>query len=325
MVYIRNIFRIIVALIISFFITEFLVFKIAGYPRWGVEKQVYGIKPYGKKIFEIFKPHSEYANFENGYNVFKRNNLGLTGIDVDTVINNKFIFLLGDSYTEAAQLPPEKIACSVFQNKISQYKYSVLNLAVGGADPYFMYYQSIFYSFRFKPDYVYLIVTYSYKKWLESRYDSIRMEIPNDFGKEKHSWIFARQELFLCNNNSFLNLLDLAFKTSNKINEQPQEINRVKTNDISQKLYDCLMCYRNTYGNKFILVSISSDNSFNDKLSKYCDKNNIIFFEKSIDKRDNKIQNSGHLNEIGNEVFGCFLYDVFNKTALIPNEHFQEK
>jgi hypothetical protein len=311
MVHLKNITKILLAFLSAFIITELLTYNVLGFPRWGIDKQVYGIKPYGKKIYEIYKPHSEYINFENGYKVFKRNNLGLQGIDIDTNPSNKYVFLLGDSYTQAAEINPDNIASSKFQKLIRQKNYSVLNLASGGEDPYYMYFHSRYYMEKYNPELVFLIISKSYIDWLDSRYIGLNFDLPPNFGKQKNSWRFSPEEIFLCNKSSFLYLLDMAIKSNNKEENIISESNYQEKNEITPKLFDCLKAFRYLYQNKFVLISISADTLFNKNINDFCRKENILFFANCLNIPENKIKGYGHFNEKGNQELCNFLYDIW--------------
>jgi len=314
LVYLKNSLKIIFALTTAFVLVELFTLKLLGFPKWGVEKQVFGLKPYGKKIYEIYKPHSEYFNTENGYKVFKRNNFGLQGIDIDTSVNHNFIFLLGDSYTQAAETEPVKMASSIFQELSSEYKISVFNIGSGGKDPYYSFFLSLYYKQLYTPKLVILTIAQSYSDWLDSRYKSLDFRVPEHFGETSKSWKFADKEISLCNTSSLISLLDMALKNSLiAINKNTSDKAYQENLKISGKLYDCFTGYKNEYGDKFILVSISSDNIFNANIREFSNNNGIKFYYKQLNIPENKINGKGHFNDKGNSEYGEFLYSILKQ------------
>ncbi len=314
MVYIKNILIILFAFITAFFITEGISYKLLRLPRWGVEKHIYGVKPYGNKTTEIFKPYSEYSNFENGFRVSKRNNAGLPGVAVETDSSNKFIFLLGDSYIHASEVESAEIAGSVLQEKLKPLKYSVLNLAFGDADPYLMYFQSIYYSQTYSPKHIILILPQTYNWALETRYGEMNFSLPDNFGASSRDGLLSRAEILICNNSSFIFYLYLHLKRKLKESQIfnvsiPKQSN--STGD--SKLLEIISAFSNKYGNKFILVSIFKDDNFNSNLEEYCKDNKINFHQKSINIPENKINGIGHLTENGNKILGMFLYNLIKE------------
>ena len=78
-----------------------------GYPVYGLDKKV-KIRDIGWS--NIWKPYSEYWNVEGGNRKFSRNNIGLPGLNVKIADDSKYIYILGSSFVEALQIPPEMIA-----------------------------------------------------------------------------------------------------------------------------------------------------------------------------------------------------------------------
>lgn len=316
MVYIKNILCLILAFITAVFIMEGISYKLLRLPRWGVEKHIYGIKPYGNKTTDIFKPYSEYSNFENGFRVIRRNNAGLPGVTVDTVSSNKFIFLLGDSFVHASQVEPAEIAGSVLQEKLKPSKFSVLNLAFGDSDPYIMYFQSIYYSQTYSPKHIILVLPQTYNWMLETRYGELSFSLPKNFGDNSRDGLLSRAEILICNNSSFLQSLNLHLKRKLKEYQgfnvsMPKESNNTE----NSKLAEIISAFGNKYGNKFIVVSIFKDDNFNNYVEKYCRENKINFHQKDINVPENKINGIGHLTENGNQILGMFLYDIIKETT----------
>ena len=84
---------IIIAFIFAFILNELFVRFVIKYPNYGVEKKMIGIRA-DDQVQNIFKPYSKYWNVEGGNRVFKRNNLGLPGTDVNISNSSKYILFL---------------------------------------------------------------------------------------------------------------------------------------------------------------------------------------------------------------------------------------
>lgn len=85
----KKTFVIIIAFIAAIFINELIVRFAIGYPSFGLDKKVQGIRsPFVQGGWQnLYKPNSYYWNVEGGNIKERRNNYGLPGNDV--IINDK--------------------------------------------------------------------------------------------------------------------------------------------------------------------------------------------------------------------------------------------
>ena len=67
--------------------------------------------------------------------------------------------MLGDSFLEAMQVPPDKMAVSVFAGLLKNSNTVPLNLGSPNNDAYILWFRTNFYEKYYKPDYVCLMVT----------------------------------------------------------------------------------------------------------------------------------------------------------------------
>src|ERR1039457_5321858 len=61
-------------------LAELFVRYLVHYPLYGVSERVYGMRAPGISS-NVFSPYSENWSVEGGNRVYRRNNLGLTGVD----------------------------------------------------------------------------------------------------------------------------------------------------------------------------------------------------------------------------------------------------
>ena len=121
------------ALFIGIITSESIVKLVIKYPKYGVENKVH-YRNNGEFYTNIWKPYSKYWSVEGGNHIFQRNNLGLQGLDVLNLVEKSMIVILGSSYIEANQVPPQKIASQIFSDKIGD-KFNVVNLGKSGHYP----------------------------------------------------------------------------------------------------------------------------------------------------------------------------------------------
>ena len=300
--------------------TELIVAKVIGYPTYGVEMKMMGIWGLDQPV-NIFKPFSKYWTVEGGNKVYRRNNIGLPGINIKISKDSQFIFVLGNSYIEAYQLPPEKIAVSLMQQKLQkQYpEFQVLNLGASGHDPYDLYWRSNYFEQIYSPFFVILVVEAFPTKWLA------RYKYPLDFStkdivpKQYHSKVkdFAR---LVVNRSAFFNLLSEFLKEKdNDIQERAPKVPLVnnKQKEIDGKMeaafFECLKNFKLKYGERFSVISIIDNEGENSKIMNFCESNRIQMVKRNLYQRGNRIDGKGHLNAKGNSLLAESLYEAFVK------------
>ncbi len=293
---------------------ELFVAKVIGYPTYGVEMKMMGIRGLEQPV-NVFKPFSKYWTVEGGNKVYKRNNIGLNGINVIISNKSKYIFVLGSSFVEASQTPPEKIATSILQNKlqVQNSNYQVLNLGISGHDPYDLYWRSSFFEKTFIPTKVFLVIDTTFSDWFR------RQRHPLNFaGKLKKPKRLYSSEMkyasFMVNHSSFLNLVSVLIERrdlddgKNNHRHSSEAGFAVK---LDPDLIACILTYSEKYKDRFSMVSITRDNKYVSQIHDFCDANKINFISRNILLPDYQLNGKGHLNNEGNKLLGEMLYESF--------------
>jgi len=307
----RKTLLILAAFIFSFAAAEFIVGSILVFPKYGVERKMLGVRS-SPGHQNIYKSHSQYWNSNGKFEIYIRNNLGLPGIDVDTSNVSKYIFVLGSSFVENQYLKPELISTSVFQTilKRSNNRFNVLNLGYSGFDPYDSFRRAHYFGETYKPEFVILVIN-SYNA------GSFKLS-PESFILDKNSFStdnsFATNfNLFLRNNSSFIRLVSILFQNKEEQTVEPEKENSQNINTDLANLEICLKSFSEKYKDKFMCVSITSNDSMNRKIEEFCNKNNINFEYSGIMVPEYQFANDWHLNEKGNNALGAFLYNSYRK------------
>jgi len=316
---INKIIILIFVLISSFILTEVLCRYVVHYPDYGVEYFVYGISS-SLKWQPVYRPYSRYFNNENSiYNVYERNNLGLPGINVD--ISKKKIFVLGSSFIEAAQLKPEEIATSIFQNLLakSYSDYTVINLGRKSHDLYDSWFRYQYYCSLYSPDIVILVL--DQRNSFNRHPHPLNFNLSQNFGgKDKriktkigtavlsNSSFFSlcykgfRDKILADNNNDNIPITDLS----------PNKSQEPEYNDELQDLKTCITKFKENAKNRLIIISVFNSPLLNKGIKAYCDSLSIYCkISNEIQKTENQIKGYGHFNASGNKKLGYLMYDAF--------------
>ena len=306
------------ALLIAFVFTELLVGNILHYPKYGVDRKLLGIRSSDGGVCNIYLPHSKYWTVEGGNKVFQRNNLGLPGTDVVVSDSSRYAFVLGSSYIEAGQIPPDSMATSIFQRRISKIdrRFQVINLGYSGHDPFDLYLRSAYYEQTFPPEAVFLAIQDDGAAWPSRHPHPLTFTLPPGFGKPKLSLTTA-VSIFLRNRSSLANIIADAIKTVELRQDEEVLKNRKFSEDhgretsIPLDLLTCLWEFHARYKEKFCVLSILHDARKNIALSDYCRRHGLKFLGKEILIPENRLAGGGHLNVAGNAALGDFLYGSF--------------
>ena len=307
--------------IVALVINEIILSLIIGFPKYGVEKKVMGIRKSEGGIQNVYKPYSEFWNVEGGNKVFKRNNLGLPGADVKINDSSKLIYVLGDSYVEASQYSPDSIATSIFKNNLDSIyannKLCVINLGCSGHDPYDLFFRSKYFESIYKPDYVLLVLNRDFSDWLVRHKKPFNFTIDDNSFQSVNSNIM--QIIMFCRNNSALFNL---FVESNKkdVDKTIADVSESNTkkveNNFNNKdysdLFEVLGRFNESYNN-FLVISIVTDEGFNLELEKFASGKNIKLTCENLIKPDYLIKGKGHLNIEGNRELGNLLTSAYVK------------
>ena len=234
-----------VSLSFAFIISEIIVRNLVGYPDYGVEYFVYGISS-NIKWQPQYYPDSKYFNNENSkFSVFKRNNLGLPGLDAK--LTKKKIFVLGSSFIEASQVQPEKISVSVFQQLVEKNfpDFTVLNLGRKAHDLYDCWFRYNYYKRIYEPECVILII--DQRNSFSRHPHPLNFSLPQNFGNiDKRLKVIIGTKIL--SSSSYLSLCyrgfrDIINKHKNENNIDNIELfdNNSKDNKISM-LNDIKLC-----------------------------------------------------------------------------------
>jgi hypothetical protein len=319
----RKMFIILFALLLSAVFVEIIINNIVGYPKvTGQRKFVYATHINNNEMLKWKSPFTKYWTVEGGNRVFSYNNIGLPGADVHLEEKSKIIFVLGDSFLEAMQVPPEKMSVSVFADLLrnTDTNYKPINLGASNNDAYVLWFRANFYEKYYKPDYVCLMVTCLEVldlNFLNHTYP-FNFSLPDNFGAqipegklEKSFNVFRKQF-------ASVNLVTNGFKVFNSSQkETPLTISESSEHKTYNKdvefLKECLGKFKDKYGDKFFVVSIEPEEENNKLLSAACDSLNIKYARKNLLVEENIVKGGSHLNELGNLKLGELFNDTFVK------------
>ena len=307
------------ALIASILFGEFAVRYILGYPDYGIERFIYGISsstPWQPQ----YRPYSRYLNNEvRGLNVFSRNNIGLPGNDTDTA--KKAVFVLGSSFIEAAQIPPDKMASSVFQDLIGSRGegYAVYNLGRKAHDLYDSWFRYNYYKRLIEPDTVILIL--DQRNSFDRHKLPLEFKLPDGFGREDNR-LKTRMGNFLLSRSAFSALLYRGFRDgiSNAADVQqllqasqskPIDEDRARAFTLSC-IRECLDHFAADARDKLIVISMFDKPFMNQAIDSYCNSLGIRHASSdTIQRPEFQLKNMGHLNIEGNALLGEFAARTF--------------
>lgn len=327
-------FLIISSIVVSVLLAEVSVRYLCNFPPAGITN-LYHIYPndayVDKNSYEnVYKPYAKYFNNECGYKVYRKNNYGLPGLDIDDA-GKQNVVVLGNSYIESRATPPHLLATSIFMKFLQvRYpnKFQVINLALGGQTPYFGLYRLKFWSPKIKPDYVILILEGNMIGNTKS-FSEDKFTLPKDFGTPITDLKITALSS-ICSLSSYVNLLRNGIKYSKNIitqhNENIQKIDEKESAEdkitVYKKMLYAIKEYYGQYGDKFLLFSLL-DNEWNEQIKQECVKYNINFYcDSKIRSIANYQLKKGHFNNKGNEALGYKLYLIFNNQLGVKKNRF---
>jgi hypothetical protein len=316
----KKILIILTAFLLALVAAELIIDKVVGYPKKvGQRKFVYATHIYNNEVLKWKDAFTKYWTVEGNNKVYSYNNLGFPGADVNINDSSKFIFMLGDSFLEALQVPPGKMAVSVFGDLLKNTNFKPVNLGSSNNDPYILWFRTNFYEKYYKPEYVCLFVTCFEILDLnfQTHKKSFDFTIPENFGKPI---VDSRTERFanIFRNNSAL--MNLVANGSGFFNVNPRATHLIPDStwkvDYSkdvERLKECLKKYKEKYGERFFVVSMEPEEENNKLLSAACDTLGIKYSRKNLLTEENILHGGSHLNELGNQKLGELFYDAFVK------------
>lgn len=304
------------SMMLSLVLTEIVARFIVDYPDYGIERFVYGISS-NIKWQPIYFPYSRYANNERGYKVFKRNNLGLPGVDVD--ITKDKILVLGSSFIEAVQVSPSSISVSVLSNMLEKSKTGLVavNLGRKAHDLYDAWFRYQYYKRMFDPRYVMIVVDQRNSYGRHTR--PFDFSLPKDFGKSDNR-LKTRFGTLVLSSSSSISLFYRGFRneTEKSVEDESQDNDVRKTpmssDDYLHSVLACIERFADDSGDKLVVVSIVNDKGTNDAVQSYCTTHDILCIVSStIQIPENQIKGFGHFNEIGNRRLAELMYHAIAK------------
>lgn len=312
---IKSTFLILSAFIFSLLFSEIVVAKVIGYPAYGVSYKVRYRK--GAETWtNIRKPHAQIYNVEGRIKT-NFNNLGIPGVDIEKIVNP--VVVLGSSYIEALQYKPDKISTSLFQEKLNKEgrNVSVLNLGCSGHDPYDSWFRLKYFekALNVVGQDVILVLNSDNKAWFNRHPKPFSFDLSDDFG-QVNAKSATKAMIALRNASSLVEMYVNAFKKK-EINEDihPDEpstnqLSDMGVHELSEEMKMCLLEFNETYSD-FKVISVYDNEAFNSALSHFCKKFQIDCTLQPLAKPEYMINGAGHLNEIGNQILGELLYQVY--------------
>ncbi len=306
-----------ITLLTAFVVCEGFLAYIVKYPKFKVGSEEYlldkDLGPYSK--LKTYPAHYMLLGKEDKTCVIKKNNFGLPGTDIIHDGNTKKIFILGNSFIEANQYEGDYIATSIMQNTLrkSGFNVSIYNLGSSGHDPYILWYRAKFFEKLYKPDLVVLVFeSYSRLGLYFNRWKfPLAFELSDDFGERvNHDRLKEAIDNVKGNSRLFTLLLCLrnTIVSDDAGSDSDKHQNKYSDKVIYNMLVDCLAHFSRDYNDKFMFLSIMSDNPYESELNDFCAENSITYAHKpSITRQTNLINGNGHLNKRGNYELGKLL------------------
>ena len=316
----KKVLLILLAFILALAASELILDIVVGYPkRVGQRKFVYATHIYNNEVLKWKDAYTKYWTVEGNNKVYRYNNLGFPGADVNVNDSSKFILMLGDSFLEALQVPPDKMAVSVFGKLLNGTDYKPVNLGSSNNDPYILWFRTNFYEKYFKPDYVCLFVTCMEILDLnfQTHKSAFNFSIPANFGNPVAESRTERLTNIFRNNSALINVIanGSGVFNSNPRGTQlmPDSTGKVDYRKDIERLKECLLMYKQKYGDKFFVVSAEPEEENNKLLSDACSSLGIKYARNKLLIEENILKGGSHLNELGNQKLGELFYDAFIK------------
>ena len=301
----------------AFILAELGVRFILNFPTYGCDKAIIGIADY-RKYQNVYKPFSKYYGTEDGFNVFRRNNIGIYGNYVDLSAKKENIFLIGTSYIAVHNIQPDKIASSVFNELLlkDELPYQVINVGARGHDPFDLYFRCTYYHYLYYPYAVILVLDNTNDDWFLRHDHPLNFKKDISFGQENKN-IKIKINNTLRNISAYLNLCSqvvVDFIMKEKVNnlESKQTYKDKNIQGLNNDLKTCLLRFNKDFPN-FTVVSIINSNRTNQELREFCKTSFITFSCIELIKPEYRLNQNGHLNHNGNELLGKHLFKIFKE------------
>ncbi|MDD5360556.1 MAG: hypothetical protein PHN88_00375 [Ignavibacteria bacterium] len=315
----KKIIIILLGLVFAFIVSEIIVYKIVGYPkRTDSVKYVFLPDFKGFENLKFKEPYSKFWTVEGGNKVYSYNNLRITGRDVYPDDKSTLIFVLGDSYVEAASVPADSTGVTIFQNELNTIDTNLkaINIGYPNSDPYTLWFRTMFFEKTYKADYVILLLTHLdlLDQNMQRHPDTLNFAVPENFGEvipqsksDKFFDIFRKK-------SAVFNLLSTSMSVAGSKKDVSDGISDEYVKDLNRsmkKLRDCLLRYQEKFGDKFIVVSLEVNDEKSKVMSDVCDSMKINYADRKLLIPENQWGKGSHLNYKGNREFGKFLFEIF--------------
>jgi hypothetical protein len=315
---IKAVILLIVSFMMSLAISELAIRYIVGYPDYGIDNFVFGVSS-NIKWQAQYRPYSRYINTEQrGFHPYRRNNLGLPGTDID--VRKDLVFVLGSSFIEAAQVPPEQISVSIFSKLLKESRlssFTAVNLGRKAHDLYDSWFRYQYYKNILNHRYVMLIV--DQRNSFARHKQPFEFGLPAGFGKIENR-LTKRLGTIALSRSAYLALMfrgvrDLTRKDKdedlNDLKSDGKTSESNKDEDFIKGVLICLREFSTELKNQLIVVSIINKPELNEQVKSYCDQNGIYcMISDTIQIKENQIDGSGHFNLKGNRRLGELMFSA---------------
>ncbi len=316
----KNVMIVTAALVTALVLGELVACSVIGYPVISRRERRRFIPSISKnRLLILYEPYSKFWAVEGGNHVYRRNNLGLPGNDVDLDADKQTIMVAGSSFIEAYHIPQDEIATAVFHKLLEDSdpgKYRVINAAAAKHDPYLAWYRTMFLARIYQPDKVILPVESLFNEWLVPYKTPLDFTIPQNFGEPATPGLIVKIEEAVRQKSHLANLMTRALHTILRRKSEsnaPKEIARIP--GFPEAMKESILQFHKSFGDDFLLVSFDNDARENKMLEDFCEENGIHFYsDESVLQPKNCFNGAGHLNVEGNKKLGELLEKAFSKT-----------
>jgi len=299
----RKGFILIAACIVAFVLIECVVRFVLRFPTEAVMHTMTNCsdRPLTEKLY---LPHSRYYSIENGYHVYHRNNLGLTGIDVKVGKQYKYVYFLGNSFAEAYQVQPERIAASLLQKGLPP-TYQVINIGRRNQDPIDQYYRLQYFQKQYPASWIVLVIDNFNTSWLARHPKDITLANTNNYCISTN-----RTNQFLDDLRNNLSMCELFVKgfsaskfDSNRTKKSQGSIQNPDEifYEVPTQLQKVINSLSDDTMQRLIICSFSKNQSQLSVLQSYCEVKHIpLLLLTALQDSRYRIEGDGLLNEEGN-------------------------
>lgn len=317
----RTLFLLFISFLMSLVVSELTVRYVVRYPDYGISDFVFGISS-NIKWQAQYRPYSRYINTEaRGFHPYRRNNLGLPGIDIDTEKDK--VLVLGSSFIEAAQVPPANISVSVFAKLLEKSRmshFTAVNLDRKAHDLYDSWFRYQYYKNLL--DYKYVMLIVDQRNSFDRHKQPLDFSLPDGFG-ETEKRLTKRLSMVALSRSSYLALMFRGFRNLSREQDVDEATASVVDNHGStyekersfiQNVVLCIEKFAQAESSKLIVVSIINDRELNKQVADYCVSKGIsCTISDSIQVSENQLHGSGHFNQKGNAELGKLMLRAFRK------------